>query len=171
MSIAREDYSEQYKYELKINEYEKEIKWQNDLDRDTELSGNHKLVLRQVRQIIKRVRYDLDEPVHIYVSEIVNRTGLGERSVLRLLSELADYGAITKETRRKRQGNEIRNELWISLGQHIRHDATLIHAPKRNHGGNKRCESCGSKNIDVYIAYHCRDCGHIHQADITQLGE
>ena len=160
-----------YKYELKISEYEKEIKWQNDLDRDTELSGNHKLVLRQVRQIIRRVRYDLEEPVHIYISEIVNRTGLGDKTVRRLLLELENYGLITKELRPRRVGNEIRNEVWISLAKHIRRDATAISAPSRNHGGDRRCENCGSKNIDIYVAYVCRDCGQIHQADITQLGD
>jgi DNA-binding transcriptional ArsR family regulator len=159
-----------HRYEVKISEHEKEIKWQNDLDRDTELSAAHKLLLRQLRQIIKRIRYDMNEPVHIYVSELVGRTGLGKRSIPRLLSELAEYGLITKETRRKRVGNEVRNELWISLAQHIRTDATLIQAPKRNHGGNKQCEKCGSENVDMYITYICRDCGHAHKADIAHLG-
>jgi DNA-binding MarR family transcriptional regulator len=164
MSIAHDD-ELAYRYELKINEYEKEIKWQDDLDCDLELSGNHKLVLRQVRKIIKRLRYDLDEPVHIYISEISNRTGLEESTVRRLLTQLAEYGLITKQVKRKRVGSEIRNELWISLAEHIRSNAAIISVPSRNHGGDRRCEKCGSKNIDVLTVYACRDCGHIHRTD------
>jgi DNA-binding transcriptional ArsR family regulator len=169
MSLSQDQYSDQYKHELKINEYEKEIKWQNDLDRDTELSAAHKLVLRQLRQIIKRVRYDLDEPVRIYISELVSRTGMEDSSVRRKLAQLADYGLITKIIKRIRVGNEIRNELWVSLAQHIRNDAKSIAAPNRNHGGKRTCEKCGSQNIDVYIAYECRDCGHIHHADVEHM--
>jgi rubrerythrin len=166
MSIAHDD-EQAYRYELKINQMEMETIWLNELLANTTLSGEEKIVLHIVRQIIKRVRYDLSEPVHIWIGEICNRTGLGERTVQKVTNRLHELGLIIKDTRGKGKGQKT----WFSLPEEIKlRSKDLVRDRKRNRGGfRQRCEKCGSENLDVYTAYACRDCGHIHKTDMQQL--
>lgn len=152
----------QYMYELKIQQYEFERMYLEDLHRNTWLSGDHKMVLWEVRQIIKDLKgYDhLEEPVHIYIAEIERRTGLGNRSVKRLLTQLHEYGFITKEVKKIMKDKEIKNELWISLASHIMTSAKhIVTEDKGGRKGRQQCTKCGSENIE-YTAYRCLDCGH-----------
>jgi hypothetical protein len=147
----------EYMYELKINQYEFERMWLEDLHRNSWLSGDHKVLLWEIRQVVKRMRYDLSEPVHIWIMELANRTGLGYSSVKRLTDELNAYGLITKETKGK--GKEQRT--WFNLGGTIRTSAKEIVIPDREHGGIRqpRCKKCNSDDLEP-IAYKCRGCGH-----------
>jgi hypothetical protein len=161
MSIAHDD-ELAYRYELKINEYEFERMYLEDLHRNSGLSGDHKMVLWEVRQIIKKLKgYEhLEEPVLIYIAEIEGRTGLGNATVRRVLKQLHEYGLITKELKRIKVGREIKNELWISLAPHIITSAKWIATEDRGgRKGRQQCEKCGSENLE-YVAYRCKDCGH-----------
>ena len=164
MSITREDESVIYRYELKINEYEDELMWANDLFANTTLSGNEKIVMYTIRRIIRRVRYDMSEPVLIYMAEISNKAGLHEQTVMRSTKKLNELGLIIKETRGKGENQKT----WYSIPKEIRISSqSLATKRNRNWGGTRsKCEKCGSENIDIYTAYECRDCGHIHQADV-----
>jgi hypothetical protein len=166
MSIAHDD-ELAYRYELKINQYEMETVWLKELLANTTLSGEEKIVLWTIRQIIKRVRYDLSDPVHIWLAEIANATGLDERTIRRITSKLHDLGLIIKDTRGKGRANRT----WFSLPDEIKLSSKNIAKDrKRNRGGERlRCEECGSENLDVHTLYACRDCGHIHKADIMYL--
>jgi DNA-binding MarR family transcriptional regulator len=161
MSIAHDD-EQAYRYELKIQQYELERMYLEDLHRNSWLSGDHKMVLWEVRQIIKRLKgYDhLEEPVHIYIAEIEGRTGLGSATVKRILKQLDEYGLITKQVKKTKVGRSIKNELWISLAAHIVNSAKWIATEhKGGRTGRQQCEKCGSDNLE-YTAYRCKDCGH-----------
>jgi len=150
------------RYEERINRYEFERMYLEDLHRNSGLSGDHKLVLWEVRQIILTLKgYEhLEESVHIYISEIERRTGLGNRSVKRLLAQLHEYGLITKEVKKIMKNKEIKNELWISLAPHITTSAKWIATEdKGGRKGRQQCAKCGSENLE-YTAYRCLDCGH-----------
>jgi hypothetical protein len=153
---TKEDDELAYKYELKINQLELERMWLKDLIANSWLSGDHKILLYTIRQIILDLRYDWTVPVMIYSAELQNKTGLGRGTIVRLTQELHDVGLITKETKGK--GKEQRT--WYCLGGSI-HRSTKdieIKAKPRNHGGMK-CRKCGSKNI-IVKSYQCLDCGH-----------
>jgi hypothetical protein len=154
---AKEDDELAYKYELKINQLELERMWLKDLITNSWLSGDHKILLYTIRQIILDLRYDWTVPVLIYNAELQNKTGLGKNTIIRLTQELHNVGLITKETRGK--GREQRT--WYSLGGSIQSSAKdiKVNARSRNHGGGRCCE-CGSENIVVKKTYECLDCGH-----------
>jgi DNA-directed RNA polymerase subunit RPC12/RpoP len=166
MSISYND-EQAYKYELKINQLEMEKLWERELFRNSWLSGDQKIVLLVIREIIHKLRYDDSELVHIHVAEIVNRTGLGDRTVRRIVTQLDEYGLITRECRRKRNGNIWISEMWISMKGHVIRDAKTIVIPARGHGGTRiKCESCGSENTETFTGYKCLDCGnigHVHE--------
>jgi DNA-binding HxlR family transcriptional regulator len=173
MIITQEDYSDSYKYERKINEYEMEIRWQNELDSlpNDPVSAEHKLILKHVRIIIKRLRCDTKSATCIHNTELVRRTGLSEDTIQRKLKDLTSWGWITRHIIRSRtKGGSYTTEQMISLTGNLYLALGAAPMPKkRNHGGDRRkCDSCGSENITIYVAYECRDCGHIHHAEVTQ---
>jgi DNA-binding MarR family transcriptional regulator len=148
-----------YRYELKINQYELERMWWEDLMQNSWLSGDHKIVLHAIRHIIQSLRYDWDkstcEPVLIWMGELVRRTGLGESTVRRLTEELDQYGLITKKTKRGKEG---RNQCWYTLSGQVKTNPKNITIVDRRHGGARpRCK-CGSDNLEP-TGYKCLDCG------------
>jgi DNA-binding MarR family transcriptional regulator/ribosomal protein S14 len=166
MSITHDD-ELAYRYELKINQYELEMIWLNELLENTTLSGEEKNVLWVIRQIIRKVRYDLSVPVHIWMAEIARRSGLGESTVRKVINRLHNLGLIIKETR----GTGKNKRTWFSIPSEIDQSSKgVVKDRKRNRGGaRQRCEECGSENVDVYTLYACRDCGHIHREDTISL--
>jgi hypothetical protein len=152
----------QYMHELKIHQLESERMWWEDLMRHQWLSGDHKIILYTIRQIIKSLRYDWDqetcEPVLIWRHELESKTGLHENTISRCTNQLHEAGLIKKNT--KREGKTSKS--WYTLHGRICHSAKDIEiaAPGRNHGGLRiTCRKCGGENLEA-IAYKCLDCGH-----------
>jgi hypothetical protein len=161
MSITRND-ELTYRYELKINQLEQDRIWERNLFRNSWMSGDQKIVLLTIREIIRTLRCNDEELVHMHVAEIVSKTGLGDRTIRRILTQLDEYGLITKECRKVRNGSAWTSELWISMKAHAIQDANTIVTPARDHGGHRtKCEKCGSMNTEDIAAYKCLDCGHI----------
>lgn len=151
------------KYELKINEYEREIAWNNELDRlpNDPVSGSHKLVMRHIRQIIKRLRYDETTFVQIHNQELVNRTGLDDSTVKRALADLLAWGWVKKQSRRYNIANgEIRTERYLALTGSLVVSFQDVMIPAKKGRGGPRCAKCGSENLVTVKV--CSKCGHIH---------
>jgi hypothetical protein len=161
MSITQ-DGEPTYRYEIKINQYEMERIWWEDLMKNEWLSADHKVVLYAIRHIIQNLRYDWDratcEPVLIYSRELQQKTGLSENTVCRCTKQLHEIGLVNKLT--KREGKV--SKTWYTLHGKICHSAKNIEimTAGRNHGGLRvACKKCGSGNLEA-IAYRCLDCGH-----------
>jgi hypothetical protein len=144
------------KKDTKAAELEHEFAWLKDLNANQWLSGDQKVVLWEIRCIMRRLRYDLSEPVHIWLSEIENRTGLSSGAIKKITDQLHQFGLITKDTRGKGKGQKT----WFSIGGTIRQSVkdVVVHSPKHNRGG-LRCPRCQSENIQP-TSYKCLDCKH-----------
>jgi DNA-binding MarR family transcriptional regulator len=160
MSIAHDD-EQAYRYELKINQYEMERMWWEDLMQNSWLSPGHKIVLYAIRQIIHTLRIDDSVPTTMHLTELANKTGLSKAQIKRLTSELYEWGFITKNTKQRKEGKQWISEMTIGLGGQIRHNPKGLTTPDRNHGGprKQKCHNCGSENVEP-VVYQCLDCGH-----------
>jgi hypothetical protein len=148
-----------YRYELKIQQYELERMWWENLIENDWLSGNQKLILYAIRHIVRTLRYDWDqptcEPVLIYNAELQHKTGLKKEAIIDATNTLDRVGLITKDTR----GKGKLQRTYYTLSGCIK--SVEVTAPSRNQGGFRvpKCEKCGSDNLES-TAYKCKDCGH-----------
>jgi hypothetical protein len=136
---------------------DKEAEYLSDLLANKDLSGDQKVVLWIIRKIILRMRYDVTQPLHIWMGEIANKTGLGDKTVRRATNELHEMRLIVKDTRGKGKEQKtyfnLVNEYTISV--QIQEKQVTI--PEKQHGG-KRCHYCGSEKLEK-MTYRCKDCG------------
>jgi predicted RNA-binding Zn-ribbon protein involved in translation (DUF1610 family) len=132
---------------------------EDDLMANSYLSPSHKIVLRAIRRIIHALRIDETTPTVIHLAELVHKTALSEKQLRRVVEDLSQWGLITKETRKWKEGKEWKSEMTIAIGGLVKHSPTEIITPRQKAGGYRRCHNCGSKNIEA-VVYKCLDCGH-----------
>jgi DNA-binding MarR family transcriptional regulator len=153
-----------YKYELKIHQYEMERMYEDELFSNAYLSPAHKIVLRAIRQIIRTLRIDDTIPTPIHLTELSNKTAISTAQLKRLIDQLDEWGIITKETIKWKEGKAWKSEMRLKMGGQIKSSPQSITTPRNKPGGDQTCHKCGSKNIEP-IAYVCNDCGHYGSYD------
>jgi hypothetical protein len=135
-------------------EHGRELEYLDMLLASKKLSGEHKNVIWSIRRIMLKLRYDLTMPMHIWIPELVKRTGLSDKTVRSKTNELHAMGIILKDTR----GEKPNQETWFSFVHMYSLQFNESEAiPEKKHGKQK-CQRCGSEKLEK-MTYRCKDCG------------
>lgn len=154
--------------ERECDELREHIKYTQELAANPSLSAAHKWVLFAIREKLGRTARESEQLTEIKVYEIARDIGMSRERTGELIKELAATGALRRldwyETCRD---GKHKTHVRVGLTPLSQTPAAIAMPRPRNHGGQReRCERCGSLNLNIYRAYECQDCHHIHQADM-----
>jgi len=145
--------------ERTIHRLEMERMEEKELRANDQLSHTHKAIFRTIQEIIRGLQPDDSTFTIIHLAELSNRTAISTSQVKRIIDELYEWGLITKETIKWREGKVWKSEMKIKIGGQAKQRAKDIKTTRKKPGGDQTCHKCGSKNIEPSV-YQCKDCGH-----------
>lgn len=156
--------------ELRILHLEEDQRFRERLDANKHLSPTDKQVFIVVRDISRTIQSEDGEAPVLPMWQVAKSTGLGERTVRRSVAKLDEAGIWKRHQRKIHEGSgKWRTEVTIELGLLSYEPEAMRLAQPRKHGGKReQCEKCGGENLEIYEAYICQDCGHIHHAELKK---
>jgi len=156
--------------EMRILQLEEDQRFRERLDANKHLSPTDKQVFLAVRDLVRSLQSEETCSTVIPMWQIAKMTGLGARTVQRSVAKLDDAGVWKRTQRKISEGRgKWRSEVAIELGLLSSEPEAMRLAQPRKHGGKReQCEKCGGENLEIYEAYICQDCGHIHHAELKK---
>jgi hypothetical protein len=151
-------------------ERDREQRYMRELAANSHLSAAQKWAMWAIRERLGRVAREGEQLTEVKVYEVAKDIGMSKERTGELIQSLASTGAIARrEHYVTDEGGKHRTRILVGLTLFSGRPKEIASLIKRNHGGKReRCEHCGGENLEVYEAYICKDCGHIHQAHLKR---
>src|SRR5512135_3347801 len=142
----------------RLKPFEQQVIFENTLFANPHLSPTHRLTLREC--LFGKQKVSVDALSKVYIPAIAEKIGLSAKTTGKSLKFLALTGAIRRETETKTNENGERvTRVFLSLTEQIYRPETIKPPTKRNHGGKRYCQDCGSDNLIEQTTITCMDCG------------
>jgi len=160
--------------EARISSLEENEHFLHDLISNPHLSPSQKLAMLVARDAIQKTGQSIEQLVEVDIAALGKSMGASRFTAGRAVTELAKMGGLAREARTEvsegRNGKKkYRTRILLGLTIWTGKPASIRPTEPRNHGGKReQCEKCGGENLEVYEAYICQDCGHIHHAELKK---
>jgi ribosomal protein S17 len=160
--------------EARVQELEEGDRYAVELAANRNLSPAEKWTLWAIVRKLGRVMKGGEQYAPVEIWQIAKEIGMSSDQTGTLIKKLAMTGVIARKectVKVETRNNKPKINKQVSLGLTLLTSmpSRIIHPQPRNHGGKREhCEKCGGERLEIYAAYICKDCGHIHQAELKR---